>query len=228
MNNPINKYDPSGHIAISTLLIIMGAITVGLTITGATMGGIAAGMSGGDGCDVAAGIMMGAVNGFLIGSSISLIACGLRVGGKTNLGSMMTSYGISTLANYLEVGITQAMKSSSEGLSFWNIANNVNKAIFRNSGAVITGQVPLIPIDIYGTRLVTKGMFLVNAFIKYDIDKLFGAKGIPYSLYAMSELFQDASKASLLLSYGITFATVTTSIIRVCMQDYENSPWILY
>jgi hypothetical protein len=138
-NNPVMYQDPSGHIAISTLLIIMGAITAGLTITGATMGGIAAGMSGGEGCDVAAGIMMGAVNGFLIGSSMSLIACGLRVGGKTNLGSMMTSYGISTLANYLEVGITQAMKSSSEGLSFWNIANNVNKAIFRNSGAIITG-----------------------------------------------------------------------------------------
>ena len=220
--------DRSGHFAISTFLLILGGITAGLTLTGATMGGISAGVSGGDVGDVFAGIGKGALNGFLLGGSISLIAGGFAVGGTTVLGSMMASYGISTLSNFIEVGITQGMKSAGEGLGFWNIANNINKSMFANSGAILTGQVPLIPIDIYGSRLATKGTFLFNALINYDIDKFFGSKGIPYSLYASSALFSTASKFSLGLSYGIAGFSVVMGIIRICMQDYDNSPWKLY
>ena len=100
--------------------------------------------------------------------------------------------------------------------------------MFANPGAILAGQVPLIPVDVFGSRLVTKGMFLFSAFINYDIDKLFGAKGIAYSSYPISELFSTASKFSLGLSYGFAGATVFFSVLRLCMQDYKNSPWKLY
>lgn len=141
---------------------------------------------------------------------------------------MLSSYGISILSNFVEVGITQGMKSAGEGLDFVNIMNNINKANFSNTGAILMGRFPVIPIDVYGSRLATKWMFLINAFVNSDIDKILGFFGVPYSLYVGSALFSTASIFSLLLSYSIAGISVILSIIRICMQDYNNSPWKLY
>ena len=76
-------------------------------------------MSGGGVGDVFAGIGKGALNGLIIGGGISLtIVGGLGFGVTSDLGSLMTTYGMSVVANMCEVGVLQAKKSQYDGDNF--------------------------------------------------------------------------------------------------------------
>ena len=87
-NDPVNRFDPSGHSALLIgLLIFIGAMTLG----GAIYGGVSAGMAGGDVGDIFAGIGKEALNGLILGGGISLAIGGFAIGGTTILGSIMAT-----------------------------------------------------------------------------------------------------------------------------------------
>ncbi len=226
-NNPIMYADPSGHIAISTLLIISAIITGVCVVGGAAMGGVSAGMSGGDVGDVFAGIGKGALNGLIFGGGISLAVCGLGIGGTTIIGSIMTSYGLSISANMLEVAITQGKKSYYDGDSFWAGANDINRAMFANSGNILIGKPTLMSIPFYGTRMTSKIPTIFNVYASYELDKLFDST--PFLASAKATLLGKASTLGLIAGYGLT-ALQYYNLIRaiVTTPDFENSPWILY
>ncbi len=227
MNNPISYFDPSGHIAIPTLLIISAIITGVCVVGGAAMGGISAGMSGGDVGDVFAGIGKGALNGLIIGGGISLSIVGFGIGVTKILGSIMVTYGMSISANMVEVAFTQGKKSKFDGDSFWAGANDINNAMFANSGNILIGKPTLMSIPFYGTRMTSKIPTIFNVYASYQIDKLFDST--PFLASAKATLLGKASTLGLIAGYGLT-ALQYYNLIRaiVTTPDFENSPWILY
>ena len=226
-NNPVNMYDPTGHVAVSTLLIISAIITGVCVVGGAVIGGVSAGMSSEDVGDVFAGIGKGALNGLILGGGISLAVCGFGFGATTTLGSIMACYGLSISANMLEVAITQGKKSYYDGDSFWSGANDINNAMFANSGNILIGKPTLMSIPFYGTRITSKIPTIFNVLVSYEIDNLFG-----------SMTFLASAKATLLtktISFGKVAGYVLTAV--QCFEliksifntpDFENSRWILY
>ena len=198
-NNPISYYDPSGHSALLIgLLIFTGAMTLG----GAIYGGISAGMAGGDIGDVFAGIGKGALNGLILGGGISLAIGGFAIGGTTILGSIMATYGLSISANMLEVAITQGKKSAYDGDSFWAGANDINNAMFANSGNILIGKPTLMSIPFYGTRMTSKIPTIFKVLVSYDLDKFFGSTTFLAS--AKATLLIKASPFGLAMGYGVT------------------------
>jgi len=98
-DNPVMMVDPSGHFAISSLLIGIAIFLGTTTIVGTTVGGILAGMAGDN---IFEGVGKGALNGLVFGSAILLTVGGLTIW-NTPLGSFVVSYGISVISNMLEV-----------------------------------------------------------------------------------------------------------------------------
>ena len=223
-NNPVNYVDPDGHSALLIgLLIFTGAMTLG----GAIYGGVSAGMAGGDVGDVFAGIGKGALNGLILGAGISLAIGGFAIGGTTILGSIMATYGLSISSNMLEVAITQGKKSNYDGDSFWAGANDINNAMFANSGNILMGKPTLMSIPFYGTRITSKIPTIFNVLVSYDLDNLFGSTTFLAS--AKATLLGKASPLGLAMGYGLT-AWQYYNLIRaiVTTPDFENSRWILY
>ena len=110
-NDPVNKYDPSGHFAISALVISV--------VIGAVLGGIYGGISAAaNGQDVVAGILIGAVVGGLTGlitevASVPLMLLGtFAVGTGGDIVSQMIldnkSFGEVNLVSAAWAGITNA------------------------------------------------------------------------------------------------------------------------
>ncbi len=213
--------DPSGHSALLIgLLIFTGAMTLG----GAIYGGVSAGIAGGD---VFAGIGKGALNGLILGGGISLVIGGFAIGGTTILGSIMATYGLSISANMLEVAITQGKKSYYDGDSFWAGANDINNAMFANSGNILIGKPTLMSIPFYGTRMASKMPTIFNVLVSYDLDKLFGSTTFLAS--ANATLLSKASPLGWVASYGsaaLQYYYLIKSIVTT--PDFENSRWILY
>ena len=222
-NDPVNYIDHDGHFPGLVLAIISGV----LIACGATLGGVSAGMAGGDVGDVFAGIGKGALNGLILGGGISLAIGGFAIGGTTILGSIMTTYGLSISANMLEVAITQGKKSYYDGDSFWAGANDINSAMFANSGNILIGKPTLMSIPFYGTRMTSKIPTIFNVYASYQIDKLFDSTSFLAS--AKATLLGKASTLGLIAGYGLT-ALQYYNLIRaiVTTPDFENSPWILY
>lgn len=198
-----------------------------MTLGGAIYGGVSAGMAGGDVGDIFAGIGKGALNGLIIGGGISLAIGGFAIGGTTILGSIMATYGLSVSANMLEVAITQGKKSAYDGDGFWAGANDINNAMFANSGNILIGKSTLMSIPFYGTRMTSKIPTIFNALVSYDLDKLFGSTTFLTS--AKATLLGKASPFGLTMGYGLT-AWQYYNLIRaiVTIPDFENSRWILY
>lgn len=194
---------------------------------GAIYGGVSAGMAGGDVGDVFAGIGKGALNGLILGGGISLAIGGFAIGGTTILGSIMATYGLSISANMLEVAITQGKKSYYDGDSFWSGANDINNAMFANSGNILIGKPTLMSIPFYGTRMISKISTIFNVLVSYDLDKIFGSTTFLTS--AKATLLRKASPLGLVVGYGLT-AWQYYKLIRsiVTTPDFENSRWILY
>lgn len=198
-----------------------------MTLGGAIYGGVSAGMAGGDVGDVFAGIGKGALNGLILGGGISLAIGGFAIGGTTILGSIMATYGLSISANMLEVAITQGKKSYYDGDSFWAGANDINNAMFANSGNILIGKPTLMSIPFYGTRMTSKIPTIFNVLVSYDLDKFFGSTTFLAS--AKATLLGKASPLGLAAGYGLT-AWQYYNLIRsiVTTPDFENSRWILY
>ena len=222
-NNPISYYDPSGHSALLIgLLLFTGAMTLG----GAIYGGVSAGMAGGDVGDVFAGIGKGALNGLILGGGISLSIGGFTIGGTTILGSIMATYGLSISANMLEVAITQGKKSFYDGDSFWAGANDINNAMFANSGNILIGKPTLMSIPFYGTRMTSKIPTIISVLLAHDFWKYFG---ITFLESTKATLLRKASPLGLHAGYLLTawqYYNLFRSIFTT--PDFENSRWILY
>lgn len=222
-NNPIKYIDPAGTSALLIgLLIFMGVMTIG----GAAYGGISAGMAGGNIQDIFAGIGKGALNGFIISGGISLAIGGFSIGATSIIGSIMATYGLSITANMLEVAVTQGKKSYYDGDDFWAGANDINNAMFSNSGGILVGNVSLLPIPIYGTRLVYK----IPTFIKTMNEfRWANAFRVSFMTSAKNTLTQKANKFALLLGYLITLIQYKNLFESIFSKpDFDNSKWILY
>ena len=85
-NNPISYYDPSGHFAISTLIIL------GLIAVGAVVGGIVAGVNsynnGNRGWELAGDILGGALIGGAIGGIVGYFAASGNAAMLSSTGSI--------------------------------------------------------------------------------------------------------------------------------------------
>ena len=225
-NNPIMCLDPSGYVAISTLLIISAIITGVCVVGGAAIGGVSAGMAGGDVGDIFSGIGKGALNGLIIGGGISLSIVGFGIGGTKILGSIMVTYGMSISANMVEVAFTQGKKSKFDGDSFWAGANDINNAMFANSGHILIGKPTLMSIPFYGTRITSKIPTAINVLFAHDFWKYFG---ISFYESTKATLLRKASLSGLALGYFFTalqYYHLIKSIFTT--PDFENSRWILY
>lgn len=198
-----------------------------MTLGGAIYGGVSAGMASGDVGDVFAGIGKGTLNGLILGGGISLAIGGFAIGGTTILGSIMATYGLSISANMLEVAITQGKKSSYDGDNFWAGANDINNAMFANSGNILIGKPTLMSIPFYGTRMTSKISTIFNVLVSYDLDKFFGSTTFLAS--AKATLLRKASPLGLAAGYFLT-AWQYYNLIRsiVTTSNFENSRWILY
>lgn len=127
----------------------------------------------------------------------------------------------------LEVAITQGKKSYYDGDSFWAGANDINNAMFANSGNILIGKPTLMSIPFYGTRMTSKIPTIFNVLVSYDLDKLFGS--ITFLASAKATLLGKASLLGLAAGCGLT-AWQYYNLIRsiVTTPDFENSRWILY
>ncbi len=222
--DPVNYADPSGHSALLIgLLIFTGAMALG----GAIYGGVSAGAAGGDVGDIFAGIGKGALTGLIIGGGISLTIGGFVIGGTTILGSIMATYGLSISANMIEVAITQGKKSCYDGDSFWAGANDINNAMFANSGNILIGKPTLMSVPFYGTRMTSKIPTIFNVLLSYGFDDLFGSTTFLAS--AKATLLNKASPLGFVAGYALT-AWQCCRLIKaiVATPDFENSRWILY
>ena len=218
--------DPSGHAAISTLLIISAIIAGVCVVGGAAIGGVSAGMAGGDVGDIFSGIGKGALNGLIIGGGISLSIVGFGIGGTNILGSIMVTYGMSISANMVEVAFTQGKKSKFDGDSFWAGANDINDAMFANSGNILIGKPTLMSIPFYGTRITSKIPTAINVLFAHDFWKYFG---ISFYESTKATLLRKASPLGLTAGYLLTawqYYNLFRSIFTT--PDFENSRWILY
>ena len=223
-NNPVMYADPSGR---SALLIGLLIFTGGMTLGGAIYGGVSAGKVGGDVGDIFVGIGKGALNGLILGGSISLAIGGFAIGGTTVLGSIMANYGLSVSANMLEVAITQGKKSYYDGDSFWAGANDLNNAMFANAGNILIGKTNLISIPFYGTRMTSKLPTIFNVLLNYRIDNIFGSTLFMASV--KETLLGKASGLGLVSGYLLTFNQYAKLINTIFVRpDFENSGWILY
>ena len=223
-NNPVMYRDPSGCLALATLLII--GVIAGATIGGGIYGGIAAGMSGGSVGDVFAGIGKGALSGFMFGSSIGLVIGGFLVGAASVLGSTMIFYGLSTTANMIEVETIQRYKSNLEGLSYWSVENNVINAWYANIGRVYGGY--FSDLGLYGTRLFSKAPKITNFLSEsYVLSQSYSAKtAIP--LAAKGVWMSKAGWISRGIGFGATVIQFYNLYNAITNPDIENSKWILY
>lgn len=194
---------------------------------GAIYGGVSAGMAGGDVGDVFAGIGKGALNGLIIGGGILLLIGGFAFWETKILGSIMVTYGSSIFANMLEVAITQGKKSYYDGDSFWAVANDINNAMFANSGNILIGKPTLMSIPFYGTRLISKIPTIFNVLVSYDLDNFFGST--TFFASAKATLLSPSSLLGLIAGYGLTtwqYYNLFKSFFTT--PDFENSRWILY
>ena len=139
----------------------------------------------------------------------------------------MATYGLSISANMLEVAITQGKKSYYDGDGFWAGANDINNAMFANSGNILIGKPTLMSIPVYGTRMTSKIPTIFNVLVSYDLDKFFGSTTFLAS--AKATLLGKASPLGLAAGYVLT-AWQYYNLIRsiVTTPDFENSRWILY
>ena len=92
-NNPVNLYDPSGHLAITTILLIIGAII------GASVGGVVAydiaEENGAEGWELAGWTILGVIGGGFAGGALgygigTLPAVGAFAGTSFSIGSGLT------------------------------------------------------------------------------------------------------------------------------------------
>ena len=222
--------DPSGHFAISTLLIISAIITGVCVIGGATIGGISAGMSGGGVGDVFAGIGKGFLNGLIIGGGISLtIVGGLGFGVTSVLGSLMTTYGMSVVANMCEVGVLQAKKSQYDGDNFWNTFNDVNNAMYSNSGRILVGRLEEDGLVILGTRMFFKAWTLAGYFGQVNATAQYWKYSTAMSIVSKSFWTNKGNPVSLIFGYGLAGYQMYSFWNTLFSEpDFNNSKWILY
>ena len=217
-NNPIIYSDPEGNFGITLGSLLLG-IVISSMVIGAAVGGISTGASGGDFGDVFRSVWQGAVNGFLIGGSIDLIIAGFiaeGLGCGTIGGSEMISYGISTLSNYVEVGVLQYMKSKEEGKSMAERVSNVNRAIYSNRENILFGKTNSKVLDLdyaHGTRLLSK-VYLMARYAAYYKN------GVAY-------LTMKTSIFGAFLSYRDAFKSIRKGLLNILTHNY-NSGWDFY
>ena len=219
-------YDPSGHVSILVGLLIFSAITIA---TCATLGGVSAGVTGGDVGDIFAGIGKGALNGLILSAGISLAVCGYSIGWATLAGCNLLTYGVSVSSNMLEVAFTQGKKSYYDGDGFWAGVNDVNNAMYANSFSIVTGKFSEESITVYGTRLFTKGF----KTFKFFETVAYSAQYVKYSNAFLAELnpfwTQKANPIGLVIGYYIMTKQVINFLKAVFSKpDFENSKWNLY
>ena len=224
-NNPIMMVDPSGHFPWLVLAIISGVLIAG----GATLGGVSAGVTGGDVGDIFAGIGKGALNGLILSAGICLAVGGFSLGWSTIAGSHLLTYGVSISSNMLEVAVTQGKKSYYDGDGFWASVNDVNNAMFANSFSIVTGKFSEESITVYGTRLFTKGF----KTFKFFETVAYSAQYVKFSNAFLTELnpfwTQKANPIGLAIGYIVTAAQVNNLFKAIFSKpDFENSRWILY
>ena len=155
----------------------------------------------------------GALNGFVLGGSISLAIGGFAYGGATILGSLMATFGMSTALNMLELSVAQGKKSYRDGDSFWAGANDINNAMFANSGKIVVNN------------LLGKGMVFGISLINYDIALTLGWPAT-YGAAFISTLESKSHPLGLLLSYGAV-ALDGISLFKTIFGN-GGSNWILY
>ena len=163
-NNPTNYYDPTGE-------FILTAIVVGV-VAGAVVGGAIGGIvaynsakeTGKTGSDlfwataggVGKGAVMGGVGGGLIGVTAGVVAV---YGAGSVAGTAMISGTLTVSARATEVTALQIKKSTSEGKSGWQTANNCVDSVFNNGGKIV------------GFTPVTKAGGISSKYIYTDLSK---------------------------------------------------------
>ena len=202
------------HEGTSALLWALILKAIVFTVTGAAVGGVSSAVSGDDFGDVFMETCKGAFNGFLIAASIDLIIAEIATEGLglfSTGGSAMVSYGISTLLNFIEVGVLQFMKSREEEKGFAKSLNNVNRALYANWTDIAFGRFQLNPLStktIPGTRLASKLLLMASycAYYKAGVNSL-------------------AQKAPFLvnfLAYAIAAYNVFSCIRHISTRNYES------
>ena len=215
--------DPTGKFPFLALIII-SAILIG---GGATIGGIA---SAKNDQNVWEGIGKGAAAGALLSASIILAVSGFYVpGGFTSvLGSMMTYYGFSTAANFLEVAVMQGKYSASGGSDFWSGSIDVFDSMLINSGKVAAGYLVFLGYPIIGTRLFSKTL-TVKAFSGNLIDNVKNYKFSTAFNMTMSSFWKSKSSKFGLLTGGFFTGLQIISLLKTIFTtpDFDNSKWTL-
>jgi hypothetical protein len=126
----------------------------------------------------------------------------------------------------LEVAITQGKKSYYDGDNFWAGANDINNAMFANSGNILIGKPTLMSIPFYGTRITSKIPTIFNVLVAHEFGKYLGLTFLESS---KALLLSDASTLGLVAGYLLTawqYYNLFRSIFTT--PDFENSRWILY
>ena len=169
-NNPIMFTDPSGHLALTT--VIVTGVIVGAVI-GGVIGGVVAYNAGQASnleendlmISTAIGVCEGAIIGSVAGGLISSTGGVIAAYGKASIiaTAMITSTSTIT-AKVTELCALQIKQSLNEGLNGWQIANNCIGSMFEN------GYKLLLPAL---TKVGTTGFsYLITDISKYKIISL--------------------------------------------------------
>lgn len=211
-NDPVNYVDPSGQGFIAAIAIFIGILVVG----GATVGGVSASKAGGTTEEILEGIGKGALNGFVLGAGISLMAAGVHTG-TTIAGVLMFSYGTSVTANWLDVAILQSKKSSSEGDSFLAGMHDVTNALYSNTPGIVLGQTEIGGQVIRGQSIVSKSWTMIKL---YELRR-----STPYNLSALL----GGSAGWLGIAATVIGGLMSLNKVLKAIAIGENeSGWILY
>ena len=207
----------------------LAVVTLAVTVSQAISGGIAAANNGGDSKEIWSGIGKGALNGFVLGGSISLAIGGFAIGATTLIGSMMITYGISVACNMCEVSWVQAKKSISDGDSLTAMRNDINNAVFANLGRVLTGRFGDQAFGFYGIRLFSKLLNVSNFFDKVYETSQFYKYSFAFIQVGKSFWKDPANPASLAFGYIMTTIQIGSLWANILGEpNFDSGKWILY
>ena len=202
-----------------------------MILAGGIGGGVSAGMSGGSVGDVFVGIGKGMLTATLLAGSMFLIAGAFAVTGGISsvLGLTMFTFGVTIPLDILEVAGYQGHKSSYEGRSFWDSANDINNALFANIGRILLGSTLVGGGTVIGSNVLSN----ISLLSEYHETYLL-LKNSWKSSKALSIAFKDVflEKAGFWSVVSSAFSIVEQAVESVSAifgnPDIDNGKWILF
>ena len=204
-NNPVMYVDPTGHFALTTFIIGVAAFALIGGIVGGIISYNSAKEQGLDGIDLFAETTKGIGKGIAAGTFAGCLAMSTAGAIVTyGIGSIASTAMITFSANVtlrsIEVAALQYKKSTNDGKSGWQIAENILSSSYNNIGRILSPA---------GTKTLT-------TFTGYSMHRgYFQAKQLSFNAY----MGAYSSWGAYALSYAFLLPAVYNAYLSITTND---------